>query len=97
MADAALYKVVQTALGLPQAMSAVDIDRQASILSEKIDVGDFSDPKMLDKFITSFTAKWQANAKTASSSVPQIGLAQPILTSFDNSLLLSMQTLKGQR
>ncbi|MFM8748056.1 MAG: DUF1217 domain-containing protein [Aestuariivirga sp.] len=95
MADAALYKVVQTALGLPAAYSNADVDTQAAFLRAKINVEDFKDPVKLDNFITRFTAKWQAANGTATANVPQVGLSQSLLTTFDNSLLLSMQLLRG--
>lgn len=95
MGDAALYKVVQTALGLPAAYSNAGIDRQAAFIGTKINVKDFQDPAKLDAFISRFTAKWQAAGGTGTQSVPQIMAGGTLLTTFDNSLLLSMQLLKG--
>lgn len=94
MADSALYKVVQTALGLPPAYSAANIDKQAAFISTKLNIEDLKDPEKLGKFILRFTAQWQATNGTSSQAVPQVGLSQPILATFDNSLLLSMQSLK---
>lgn len=95
MGDPALYKVVQAALGLPAAYSNTDVDRQAAFLRSKIDVADFKDPVKLDNFLTRFTAKWQAANGTGGQPVPQIGLGRSPLASFDNTLLLSMQLLRG--
>ncbi|MCA3554227.1 DUF1217 domain-containing protein [Aestuariivirga sp.] len=95
MGDPALYKVVQTALGLPAAYSNTDIDKQAAFISAKINVEDFKDPVKLDNFLTRFAARWQAANGVPGATVPQVGLARPTLASFDNSLLLSMQTLRG--
>ena len=95
MGDSALYKVVQTALGLPAAYSNADIDKQAAFIASKIDIADFKDPAKLDKFIVRFAAQWQASHGNALQNVPRIGLSQSLLTTFDNSLLLSMQVLKG--
>ncbi|MFN4140571.1 DUF1217 domain-containing protein [Aestuariivirga sp.] len=95
MGDAALYKVVQTALGLPAAYSNIDVDRQAAFISSRIDVADFKDSTKLDAFLTRFAARWQAQNGAASQAVPQVGLGQPLLARFDNALLLSMQLLKG--
>lgn len=95
MGDAALYKVVQTALGLPATYSNAGIDRQAAFIGSKIDVKDFQDPAKLDAFISRFTAKWQAGNGTGAQPVPQIMASGSLLTTFDNSLLLSMQLLKG--
>lgn len=95
MADSALYKVVQTALGLPAAYSSTDIDTQAAYLRTRIDVADFKDPVKLENFITRFTAKWQAAMAPSRLDVPQLSLSRPLLSSFDNSLLLSMQLLRA--
>ena len=97
MGDPALYKVVQTALGLPAAYSNTNVDTQAAFIRTKINIEDFKDPAKLESFVTRFAAKWQAANGTGQQAVPQVGLAQPLLASFDNSLLLSMQLLKGNR
>jgi hypothetical protein len=95
MGDAALYKVVQTALGLPPAYSNTDVDKQAAFIGSKINIADLKDPAKLDKFIVRFAAQWQAANGTGTPSAPRVGLSQSLLTTFDNSLLLSMQMLKG--
>lgn len=97
MGDPALYQVLRTALGLPAAYSNIDIDRQAAFLRSKVAVEDFKSPEKLDAFIKRFTAKWQAsNGSVAGApAVPQVGLGEPLLARFDNSLLLSMQLLRG--
>jgi hypothetical protein len=95
MGDAALYKVVQTALGLPPSYSNTDIDKQAAFIGSKIKIADFKDPDVLNKFIVKFAAKYQAANGTASQTVPHVGLSQSLLTTFGNSLLMSLQLLKG--
>lgn len=95
MGDPALYKVVQTALGLPAVYSNTDVDKQAAFLRSRIGVQDFSDPVKLDNFLTRFTARWQAANAAPGQSIPQIGVSRPTLATFDNSLLLSMQLLRG--
>jgi len=92
MGDAALYKVLQTALGLPPAYSSVDIDKQAAFISSKIDIGDLQSPAKLESFIERFTARWQAANGSAGQGVPQVTLSQPLLVTFDNNLLLSLQS-----
>lgn len=93
MGDAALYKVVQTALGLPAAFSGADIDKQAALISSKLDIADLKEPEKLNKFIVRFTAQWQAVNGNAAQSAPFVGLSRSPLTTFDNSLLLSLQVL----
>jgi hypothetical protein len=95
MGDAAMYKVVKTALGLSAAYSGTDIDKQAAFIGSKLDVADLKDPAKLDKFVLRFTAQWQAANGTATQTAPRVGLSQSLLTTFDNSLLLSLQVLKG--
>ena len=94
MGDSALYKVMQTALGLPAAYSSVDIDKQAAFLTTRLDIADLKDPEKLDTFIQRFTASWQAANGTAAQAAPLVGLSQPLLVSFDNNLLLSLQSFK---
>lgn len=95
MGDSALYKVAQTALGLPAAYSNTGIDKQAAFLSSKINVEDFQDPGKLKAFIVKFAARYQAAHGSAGQTVPQVGLSRTVLTTFDNSLLMSLQLLKG--
>ena len=97
MGDAALYKVIQTSLGLPAAMSGGDIDKQAALIGGKVVIDDFKDPAKLDAFLMNFTARWQVSHGTAVRQIPQIGLGQPVLAAFDNELMLSMQTLNTGR
>lgn len=94
MGDQALYKVVQSVLGLPTAYSNTDIDKQAAFIGSKVDVADFKDPAKLDSFIARFAAIWQAKSGTAAQSVPVIALAGSTMASFDSSLLLSLQSVK---
>lgn len=98
LGDQALYKVVRTALQLPATYSGTDIDRQAAFIGTKLKLDDLKDPAKLDAFITRFTALWQASqGPSAAAQVPRVGLGQPVVASFDQSLLLSLQLLKGSR
>lgn len=96
MGDPALYKVVQTALGLPAAYSNTDIDKQAAYIASKIAVADFKDEAKLDAFVSRFAARWQAfqGAGAAATTVPLISLAGSGFTAFDSSLLLSLQSVR---
>jgi len=95
MGDPALYKVIQTVLGLPASYSNTNIDTQAAFIRSRINVEDFESPAKLDAFITRFAARWQAANGSGMQSAPVVGLSRSMLTSFDNSLLLSMQLLRG--
>jgi hypothetical protein len=94
LADPALLQVVQTALGIPAATSLMDIDRQADMLSDRLDLEDFKDPAKLEKFLTRFTSMWElANPSTAATS-PSILISQPLEAGIGADLLMSLQGLK---
>ncbi len=77
LADKALYEVVRTALGLPDGMTGMDLERQAAILESRLDVADFADAAKLDKFVSRFAGMYDAKNTSASSN--------PILQLFGNS------------
>jgi hypothetical protein len=58
LADKALLKVTQVALGLPEASGALDISHQADLITKKLNMADLKDPAKLDKLLTRFTALW---------------------------------------
>jgi Protein of unknown function (DUF1217) len=93
LADKALYQVTRTALGLPDAMSGADIDKQAGILGEKVNVDELGDPAYVKKLITRFLARYEAQNSTAQSS-PAATILAGSGTGIDMSVILSLQTLK---
>jgi hypothetical protein len=92
MADPALLKVVQTALGLPEEMSAIDIDKQAAIYADRIDFKDFQDPAKLKTFLTRFAAL--ADATSGVSASPISLLFQPVSAGVAPDVLFSLQKLR---
>jgi hypothetical protein len=96
LADKAVYTVVRTALGLPAALSSADIDRQAAIIAERLDVTEFKDPAKLDRFVTRYMAMSLAEggASQQSASSPATSLLQGIASSVDMSTLMSIQSLR---
>lgn len=93
LADKAVYTVVQTALGLPQALSGSDIDKQAKIIGNKVKVADFSDPTKLKTFINRFLAQYQAQ-NSATEFNPAVSLFSSSSPTVDLNTLLSIQSLK---
>jgi hypothetical protein len=69
LADAAIFEVVRTALSLPDTMSQADIDRQASMITKKIDIADFQDPKKVEKFLARFSALYDLKNSSGASSI----------------------------
>jgi hypothetical protein len=94
LADAALLKVAQTALGLPAATSALDIDKQAALIAQRLDIEDFKDPQKLDEFVSRFTSLWEIENPTQPPATPSIVVGQPIQFGLGSGLLTSLQNLK---
>jgi hypothetical protein len=95
LADTALAKVVRTALGLPDSLATADIDRQAEMISDRIDFADFKDPEALAKFLTRFTAMWEvSNPTSAAQSNLSVLFSQPIEYGISPSVMLTLQGLK---
>ena len=94
LADAALLKVAQTALGLDPSNSRLDIDRQAKDIEAKLNIKDLQDPAKLQKFLASYTAKSDAasfDPATAPSVVLAGGSSQNGLSA---DLLISLQSIR---
>jgi hypothetical protein len=58
LADRALLKVTQVALGLPPSSSSIDIERQKSMIESKLEITDLKTPERLDRLLTRFAALW---------------------------------------
>lgn len=93
LADKALYQVTRTALGLPSAMSGAEIDKQAVILNEKVDIEKLGDPVYVKKMITRFLAQYETQNSTAQAS-PAATILAGTSSGVDMNLILSLQTLK---
>jgi len=93
LADQALLAVVQTALGLPPTISALDIDRQAALIERRLRIDDLKDPVKLQRFIERFLVLWDVNnppeqVNTALLPVRSLG------SMFSPELLFRLQTLQ---
>lgn len=76
LADTALLKVTQTALGLPASMSNLDLDKQVAMISDKLNVADLQDPAKLDAFLKRFSARYDVENGTPVAASPAISLLQ---------------------
>ncbi|MCG6122091.1 MAG: DUF1217 domain-containing protein [Microvirga sp.] len=94
LADPALLKVAQTALGLSPQTGSADVDRQAATLERQIKIAELKDPAKLEKFLARFTAMWELVNPSFAPVTPniQIGGFAPIGIGAD--LLMSIQTMK---
>jgi hypothetical protein len=95
LADKALLKVVQTATGLPASMSLLDIDKQAELLTKRLDLDDFKDPAKVQSFLARFASTWDIENATGVSQSPVVQLiAQPAEAIVSVDLLSTLQNLK---
>ena len=93
LADKALYQVARTSLGLPAALSGADIDKQAKILTDKIDIKRLQEPEYVKKMVTRFLGRYEAENSSAQST-PAAALIAGAGSGIDMRMILSLQTLK---
>ncbi len=95
LADTALAKVVRTALGFPEALAQVDIDKQAAMIEARLDLEDLKDPEKLAELMTRFTTLWEIDNPTqmASSPINVLFTQQPEF-GISTDLLFALQRVK---
>ncbi|MEP7453744.1 DUF1217 domain-containing protein [Phyllobacterium sp. SB3] len=94
LGDKRLLAVFQTTFNIPKQVSALDIDRQAKMVEEKLDLKDLKDPKKVEKLLLRFTAMYDiANPSTSMApSVQLLGGAAEI--GISPSVLATLQSFK---
>jgi len=85
LADKNLLTVVQTALGISPLTSAEPVDTQNQLLSTKVNVSDFQDPKKLQQFIARFCAMYDANNAASGSGASGSAGSSSVLSLFNAS------------
>lgn len=93
LSDKALTRFVYSALGLPAATSALDIDRQASLLESRLDFSALKTPEAVARLVTRFAALVDAN-RPAASDIPAMLLGTGSRQGFGIDLMLAMQNAK---
>ena len=94
LADAALLKVAQTALGIPAESSSMTIEQQAAMIAERLDVEDLKDPQKLESFLSRFASMWELQNPTSATASPAVLFAQPVEAGIGGNLLASLQNLR---
>jgi hypothetical protein len=94
LGDKALLKVVQTVLRLPVAMSQQDIERQAKVITDRLNLADFANPDKLNKFLSRFTAMWELENPTSAPTAPSVQIGQPAPIGIGQNLLAVLQNLR---
>jgi hypothetical protein len=95
LSDKALLRVVQTALGISPLTAMADIDKQAAMLTKRINFADFHSSEKLRTFLQRFATMWETeNGQTTSTTTPSILINQPIEMGINANTLASLQNLK---
>lgn len=94
LADPALQEVMRVALGLPPEIASADIDSQAAMIKERIDLAELSDPQVLERFIARFAALYDAENSAVTSSAATILAGQAAALGAD--MLMSLAQIKGR-
>ncbi|WP_011579649.1 MULTISPECIES: DUF1217 domain-containing protein [Chelativorans] len=95
LADPALSQVVRTALGFPDALAQADIDKQAEMIKERLDLEELNDPEKLEEFLQRFTTLWEIDNPSFS---PQSSIAalfsQPAEFGISTDILLTIAQMR---
>ena len=96
LADRALLKVTQTALGLPVSMSQAEIETQEAMIEKRLDVKDFQDPAKLEKFLARFSALYDIDNSGIPAASPGAIILGAGSTSVGSNvgLLATLQNIK---
>ncbi|MGH6859551.1 MAG: DUF1217 domain-containing protein [Phyllobacterium sp.] len=93
LGDKRLLAVFQTTFGIPAETSRMDIDRQARMFEEKLDLKDLQDPKKVEALLTRFTAMYDISNPSESTlsptlalfgGTPAVGISQSILATLQS-------------
>lgn len=95
LADPALLKVVQTALGISPSTSMMPIDKQAEMISKKLDFESLKDAEGVKKFLLRFTSLADiASSQAAASGALTILVGPPAAAGMSTDVLFSIQNLR---
>lgn len=86
LTNSTLTSFFQTALGLPSAMSGLDIDKQVEILNSKIDYDRMSDPEYIEELETKYVAITEALSGSAASSSAAVQMLSGSASSATSSI-----------
>jgi Protein of unknown function (DUF1217) len=94
LADTALLEVVQTALGIPKEAALGNIDAQAAMITNRLDLDSLKEPEGLSRFLRRFTSMWDAQNNAASAPVLSLFTGASASSGMNVDLLMSLQRVK---
>ncbi|WP_246318730.1 DUF1217 domain-containing protein [Peteryoungia desertarenae] len=65
LGDTALYEFFRTTFGLPAELGSMDVDQQAKVVEQYLDMKDLADPEKVKKLVTRFTAMYDVQNDTS--------------------------------
>jgi len=93
LADNALAEVVFNALQIPNEVRGAPIERQASIIEERLDLESLRDPDAVDRLLIRFSNTWDATREVEVSPLVSL-FSNQRSASINLDLVLSLQTLR---
>lgn len=94
LADKALSEVVRTALRLPSSFALVDIDKQISIIEDRLKLEDFQSQPKLAKFLQRFAALWDLDGRNENSNQASLVFSTSRQSGVSETLLASLARLR---
>lgn len=85
--DSDLSEFFRTAFGLPEALAGIDIDRQAAIINDRLDLETLSDPDVVDDLVRRYVAISDATSDIATSSNAAVTLLSGALSAASGSYI----------
>jgi len=93
IADDALMAVFRTTFGYSDEFSNMDVDQQARIIGENMELSDLQDPAKLERFLQRYSAMY--DTENASFDNPAISILSGGSASISADLLFSLAQLKA--
>lgn len=90
LADKALSEVARTALRLPSSFALIGIDKQISIIEDRLKIEDFRSPAKLSKFLQRFAAMWDLDGRSEITNSAALIFNKPRQSGISETLLASL-------
>ncbi|PYE84384.1 DUF1217 domain-containing protein [Pseudoroseicyclus aestuarii] len=74
LGNPALSRVLRGALGIPEAVAGIDLDRQVEMFAGKMDLSDLKDPREVESILRRYTALTDAKSGAAAASSAAVQL-----------------------
>ena len=92
-ADDALMAVFRTTFGYSDEFSNMDVDQQARIIGENMELSDLQDPAKLERFLQRYSAMY--DTENATSNSPALSILSGGSAGISADLLFSLAQLKA--